>query len=390
MTEAVSGAFIQGAAIFSSTKFRTTTAFLSLTASITAAAFLSTLLSYEWDTNSSSRKTAPDFYRYIPNSMSRKISCFMALFLLSAFNLVVRTLVCLTVASRAIVVVFLVIELALFFVYKLVRGDLIYWPPFSGWPAKVVAALFMQLIAKLIVDWTACVQFRHPMEVGGMYFCFSMAMTVGVGFASTLAYKQDGELPEKYIVTLLMSSACAGLFLSFVSLLLSMKREYVGTFVSLKTGSSYVQELFKNGNDDERRFVIFYYVDDKWIADIGDEVRVWLNERLPEWSEITPDWLDKRKLKKIPDWIDNASCLQKILAAEKSIKEWKNCRLVFYSKASLFVSNINRTILLLRPNKALKHSRIKIAHILVPLVPIHKLHVARRQLCTAVPPNTRR
>ncbi|GMH57613.1 hypothetical protein TrLO_g15244 [Triparma laevis f. longispina] len=98
--EAVTGTVIQASAIFSSAQFRTPTAFLALTSSISAAAFPSAVISYDYDSNSDTRSKSPSFYGYIPNSLGRKGICFASLFFVSACYLVIRTLACLILAAR--------------------------------------------------------------------------------------------------------------------------------------------------------------------------------------------------------------------------------------------------------------------------------------------------
>ena len=69
--EAVPGAIIQTVAIFYSNKYRQTAAYLPLFSSFTTAAFLSTLISWGWDSSKDNRKKHPGFYGYIGSTYTK-------------------------------------------------------------------------------------------------------------------------------------------------------------------------------------------------------------------------------------------------------------------------------------------------------------------------------
>jgi len=57
---------------------------------------------------------------------------------------------------------------------------------------------------------------------------------------------------------------------SFAIMLYAMEREYIGPFIITKTVNAYIQEHFKN-EEDEKRFVIFTCNKNKWRPYIGTE-----------------------------------------------------------------------------------------------------------------------
>ena len=47
---------------------------------------------------------------------------------------------------------------------KALRRDFIYWIPLEGlW--SLVGSLLTRIAVKVVVDYTGCIQFRHPYEV---------------------------------------------------------------------------------------------------------------------------------------------------------------------------------------------------------------------------------
>lgn len=116
---------------------------------------------------------------------------------------------------------------------------------------------------------------------------------------------------------LLVGGACsAALLAAYALFLFSIKRRYVKTFFSTKTGFKFDQEDFTNFEDDEHKMGIFDYGEHQWRKDIGEEVRVWLNERLEGWLDTDPSWFTDVYKASIPEWIVNDNNLFQRLRSE--------------------------------------------------------------------------
>ena len=136
------------------------------------------------------------------------------------------------------------------------------------------------MIVKVVSDWTALVQFRHPQEVGGAYFTFSLALTVVLGIVAALRYEKvkgiDGNLIryanatgsskegideggglEESTVFILMCTARTGIVLSFTVLMTTMNKKYRKTFISTATGDQMNAELFREREGDGLKFSTF-------------------------------------------------------------------------------------------------------------------------------------
>jgi hypothetical protein len=84
-------------------------------------------------------------------------------------------------------------------------------------------------------------------------------------------------------------------------LLLTMKREYVGTFVSTQTGCAYTRSYFlDNPGDDARRIHIFFLNERKWRS-IRDLVRQWVLGAYATWLQLSPVWFTNALRTLIPD-----------------------------------------------------------------------------------------
>ncbi|GMI44330.1 hypothetical protein TrCOL_g754 [Triparma columacea] len=326
VAEAIPGTLIQLSAILMSESKPTRSAHFSFAFCILTAAFTSAITSWDWDLNKENRKSVRSFYGYIPSNVNGKMKVFASLYFLSAFNLLTRSFACVLFYIKSgisEVATLLGGELLIYFVIKGFRRDLWYWVPIYGGFGVFISWIFRWVI-KVIVDWTAVVQFRHPNEVGGAYFTFSLGLTVVMGVVAALQYEkavddvgitdQDVELGEdnqivggeesgleESTVVKIMMVACAGMVVSYATLLVSVKREYLHTFISTKTGNESTQELFTKSKEDEHRFTILETNEHKWEHKIGAEVKAWINERLPLWLEEPPEWFNDQRRSIIPD-----------------------------------------------------------------------------------------
>ena len=99
-----------------------------------------------------------------------------------------------------------------------------------------------------------------------------------------------------------------------VGLSLTIKREFLSTFVSLQTGSGFVENYFlENERDNFRRVQIFFSNARKWIA-IRQYVREWMLGVYEAWLDLMPAWLTMDLQARIPDDFMPAAVVQDLNA----------------------------------------------------------------------------
>ena len=64
-------------------------------------------------------------------------------------------------------------EVLLYLAWKLLRGDFLYWVRVEG-VLGVFGSFLVRVLVKVIADFTGCVHFRHPYELGGAAFTTSL------------------------------------------------------------------------------------------------------------------------------------------------------------------------------------------------------------------------
>ena len=140
--------------------------------------FASATISYDFDVDPANRKANPSFYGYLPDEGTRRLLVFMCMTVNSATLLISKSisLALLALIKISYLYMFLGTEMALYLAYTIVRRDFIYWAP-VGPVISFPLSLLMRLFCKVVTDFTGCVDFRHPNELGGLYWSTSLFAT---------------------------------------------------------------------------------------------------------------------------------------------------------------------------------------------------------------------
>jgi hypothetical protein len=119
-----------------------------------------------------------------------------------------------------------------------------------------------------------------------------------------------GDLPL-FTIVVTLAVAC---LVAVVGLSLTIKREYLHTFVSLQTGCAYTQNYFlDNEGDDAKRVRIFFCNQRQWQA-IRNRVREWVLGMYAAWKALMPSWFTKDLQARIPDEFMPATIVQELNA----------------------------------------------------------------------------
>ena len=102
--------------------------------------------------------------------------------------------------------------------------------------------------------------------------------------------------------------------IAVVGLSLTIKREYLHTFVSLQTGYAYSQSYFLgNQGNDAKRINIFFHNERHWQA-IRDRVRQWVLSVYATWQALMPAFFTADLQARIPDDFMPAQVVQDLNA----------------------------------------------------------------------------
>jgi len=239
------------------------------------------------------RKNMPSFYGYIPNGGSRT-AIFGFMMLNSALLLLIRSFsaAMLMLVNKRYLVVYLAGDMALYLLLKVARGDFHYWIPVDG-ALGLFVSLLMRLSVKAITDFTCVIQFRHPGELGGLYWSANMFTAVAASFVCVWV---GGGGRAEWALVGAMSGAWV---LTFGLFLLVMQKEYRGTFFSAMTGKEFIMNIFLMHKDDKAKGVILSRNKRLWKG-IRGEVKEWVREGWWRWEANRPEWFTESWIAKVP------------------------------------------------------------------------------------------
>jgi hypothetical protein len=147
----------------------TTAAVVSVCLSCLSTAFTASTLVYDFDTDPTRRKLNPEFYGFIPDTASKRALAFALLLLYHTVWSLGKTfsMAVLAATNWVWLVVYLLSDHCSQILYKLARGDLIYWIPGIGWPLSMLA----RIVSKVVVDFTGYAFQFGPTTGLAFYLC---------------------------------------------------------------------------------------------------------------------------------------------------------------------------------------------------------------------------
>jgi len=123
-------------------------ALVSFGISALTTGFPSAMIAFDMDVNVPRRKNQPTFYGYIPDDNGLRGRYFALMLMMSALHNLSRSLgvaLLATSENKRLVVMFVGGELSLYILYKIARGECMYWTPDQGWQ-HVVGSFLARII----------------------------------------------------------------------------------------------------------------------------------------------------------------------------------------------------------------------------------------------------
>jgi hypothetical protein len=181
---------------------------------------------------------------------------------------------------------------------KILRGDFWYFLPLGG-NVEIVSSILMRVIVKVIVDFTSIVQFRHPNEVGGVYWLFGLVLTMGslpvsIYLASPYVDERAIDIASSIVKNFIpITTLCFAVFL------LNIVKKYLHTFWSMQRGKDMTMAYFLEGDSDAMKFEVFCNSRHHWVS-IEGKVKKWIELNWAKWEEEKPEWFTDVKKALVP------------------------------------------------------------------------------------------
>ncbi|GMI15893.1 hypothetical protein TrLO_g12103 [Triparma laevis f. longispina] len=267
-------------------------AITSLFLSTFTTGFVSATISYDLDTDPTYREQVPDFYGYIPDSKRKRSILFLTMMNMAAVQALLKSLLVVTLGSidPMYAWLYLLADLIFYFGYKVLRRDFTTWMPFYGVLGFAVSFL-VRFCVKLIADYTATIHFRHPKELGGLYFSMN-SISPFVGMVVLLTLMEEGTFND--ITTEVLTNVTVFLGAALLTLtsafFLLIKEKFRRTFYSVRTGIQQTQISFLRGEDEEKAAVFVNHTS-HWYP-IKDKVEKWVQSGWHRWEVEKPEWFN--------------------------------------------------------------------------------------------------
>jgi hypothetical protein len=300
--EAIPGVIIQLMAIATNDGDVAYAAWVSLSVSALTTGFASATISYDWDINPVKRETVPEFYGYVPANPTKRSIIFISLMLFSAGMLLLRcmTIVVLGLLGGSWVSLYVGTDLLLYLLVKILRRDFWYWIP-AGGNIEILSSSASRVLVKVVNDFTSIVQFRHPYELGGMYWLLGFLLTIGsLPVVIVLAENADIANKKLAIARTVVRAIVPFTIVCFFIFFFNINRKYWGTFFSWEKGKDITVKGFREANDDGKKGYAVFTNSKKHWRSIEGEVKAWVEANWDRWEEEKPTWFDDAIRARVP------------------------------------------------------------------------------------------
>jgi len=303
--ESVPGCVLQMYVWLSKPELAGTFALASIGISCLTTGFTSALISFDMDLDVPHRKNQPKFYGYIPNEHGARGRCFILMTVISTLHNMSRSFGCALLALSdkdnllpLFLPLFIGSEIGLYLLFKIGKGDLFYWIRQNGATA-IFGSVFARLVVKVIVDFSGCIHFRHPYEMGGPCFTISLLWAQVLPFVALVFFADKGhEVYTKDNIIVFLASTCLLWLILNVAFFCTIDLSYLNTFFRTKTAPEYTCELFLTSKEDYQKFRAMFKNRIEYTKSIHGDVKDWVAANIDQWRRDEPEWF---KIEKIPD-----------------------------------------------------------------------------------------
>ena len=261
--------------------------------------FTSAMISYDMDVGVKRRTKFPAIYGYIPDDHSLRGRCFVLMTLISALHNLSRSLgvALLATIGQSTMVLFLVGEMAIYFIYKIARGDFLYWVRIDNTPLAILVAIIERTLAKIIADFSGCIHLRNAPELGGFAFSVTMVWTQVMPWVALYLYDDEDDEMKSQITQFLVGCTCAWFILT-MAFFATIKVEYLNTFYTLLTNKDFLNTRFLESTEDSLKFGLAFGYNMRMRKPIEREIKEWVAANIDRWKAEQEEWFD---ITKIPD-----------------------------------------------------------------------------------------
>ena len=213
-------------------------------------------------------------------------------------------------------------DLGLYLVVKMTRGDFWYWVALGG-NAEIVSSIIARILVKVVTDFGSIVQFRHPYELGGIYWAFGYVLTMAsLPVIISIFERQGGGTNVVSLAWRLLYILIPSTLVIFGVFFFNIKKEYRHTFYSAERGKDLTIRNFRKSSEDVTKASSSFVVSKHHWCSIKEEVRSWVESNWSRWEEEKPKWLDENMKATIPvEWIPTKEAKSDEMEIRQSVRK---------------------------------------------------------------------
>jgi len=263
-------------------------------------------MAFDFDTSPTMRSHSPTIYGYVPDGHKARLKVFLLMFLIKIAHVTSTSMgmAFLFTISSSSAYAYLTTSMGVYLLYRACRGDFHYWAPLegvTGWFVSIIA----RVVVKVIADFTGCIQFRHPKELGGLYYSLTLLQAqVGSAVFAKLyvdASEGDAEALAAETVYAFAATVSATWACSYSLFLAHVKKGYAGTFIDTRSAIQFVVDGFNDPKASEHQKADVVTNTRRYWRSIEDELRKFLAEKWTAWEQEKPKWFDKAWIAQLHD-----------------------------------------------------------------------------------------
>ena len=293
------------------------------------------MITFEIDVSVERRNHQPKFYGFIPDDHGLRGRCFVLMTLMSALHNFSRSVgYALLAASGGSKKMWLFVcgEMLLYLTWKVARRDFMYWVRVEG-ALGFLFSFFERVLGKVVADFSGCLHYRHPFEIGGFAFTLSMLWAQAMPFVALWVFTKrgddDGEAAnrmngsfnisnstsqltdenandeagiggelEKSTIAIVLTCIFGLWLLTSVAFFSTIDLSYFHTFFGMTTASQCCITSFQESTTDSQKFWWVFGSRMSYTEPIHGEIKVWVSANVDRWREENPEWFD---IELIPD-----------------------------------------------------------------------------------------
>jgi len=141
-----------------------------------------------------------------------------------------------------------------------------------------------------VVDFSGYIHFRHPLDLGGVAFSFSVLWAQIFPFVTLQIYEENNDSVTQEDISLYLTGFLLLWLILNAAFLCTVDLRFLGTFFDTHTAPQDLVHTYKTSTEDFQRYDAVFTNRPNFTKPIHGEVKKWVSENIEIWKSEKPDW----------------------------------------------------------------------------------------------------